>query len=168
MATEFRKATPMDVEKAWMVLDGARRHMIEIGRHQWTQQYPSRDNVVKDIDGGHAYLLLEDKEVVAYAAVAVNGEPEYEHMHGKWISEQDYIMMHRLAVSMAHRGKGLARRYFDEVEHLAQVIDIHSIKVDTNYDNVEMLALLPRLGYEYCGEVEYGIKGKRLAFEKLI
>lgn len=165
---EFRKATPNDVEEAWTVLDKARHFMLAHGRKQWTAEYPSRQNVVSDVMGGHAYILIVDGEIAAYAMLAVNGEPEYAHFQGTWLSEQDYVVIHRLAVSPNHRGKGLAKRFFQEVEQLAVSHNIHSIKVDTNFDNVEMLDLLPRLGYTYCGEVHYGPKGDRMAFEKLI
>ena len=78
------------------------------------------------------------------------------------------MVIHRLAVSPRHRGHGLSKRLFHEAEKWAASQGIHSIKVDTNYDNVEMLNILPHLGYTYCGQIHYGAKGDRKAFEKLI
>jgi hypothetical protein len=49
--------------------------------------------------------------------------------------------------------------------------NVSSIKVDTNYDNVEMLALLLRLDFLLCGKVYYDRAGEhieRLAFEKVL
>src|SRR3712207_8173208 len=42
---------------------------------------------------------------------------------------------------------------------------VNSIKIDTNYDNVQMLSMMKSMGYTACGEVDYGDKGMRLAFE---
>ena len=47
-------------------------------------------------------------------------------------------------------------------------IAIHSIKIDTNNDNVEMLGMLQQLGFTYCGIINYDKNKQRLAFEKLI
>lgn len=164
----FRKATTADLEEAWTLLDTARNLMLTNGRKQWTKDYPSRELIENDIAGGDAYILTVDGEVAAYAKLAVNGEPEYAHLEGSWLSEQDYVVIHRLAVSPRHRGHGLSKRLFHEAEKWAALQGAHSIKVDTNYDNVEMLNILPHLGYTYCGQIHYGAKGDRKAFEKLI
>ena len=50
--------------------------------------------------------------------------------------------------------------------HLAALRGVHSIKVDTNYDNFYMQHLLRSLGFTYCGDVIYP-QGSRLAYEKV-
>ncbi|MFR5270511.1 MAG: GNAT family N-acetyltransferase [Hoylesella buccalis] len=95
----FRKATTADLEEAWTLLDTARNLMLTNGRKQWTKDYPSRELIENDIAGGDAYILTVNGEVAAYAKLAVNGEPEYAHLEGSWLSEQDYVVIHRLAVS---------------------------------------------------------------------
>lgn len=100
----FRKATTADLEEAWTLLDTARNLMLTNGRKQWTKDYPSRELIEDDIIGGDAYILTVDGEVAAYAKLAVNGEPEYAHLEGSWLSEQDYVVIHRLAVSPITEG----------------------------------------------------------------
>ncbi len=164
----FRQATLSDFNGAWTALDNARNMMISIGRKQWSASYPSQEILLCDIREGHGYVLVSGEEVLAYAAVALNGEPLYDDLDGHWLSESDYMVVHRLAVNTSHRGEGLSKRYFAEVENWAKSIGVNSIKVDTNHDNVEMLNMLPKIGYVYCGEVDYGVKGKRMAYEKLL
>lgn len=164
----FRLATERDFEGAWRVVDEARNLMLSIGRRQWTEAYPSREGIHSDICGGNAYVITQSKKVVAYGAVVVNGEPKYEEIIGKWLSGGDYMVVHRLAVLPGERGKGLAKAFFNGVESLCKGLNIKSIKIDTNYDNVEMLHLLPKLGYVNCGEIDYDEKGMRIAFEKLL
>ena len=70
-----------------------------------------------------------------------------------------------MAVASDSQCRGVARRFFAAVENLAVSKGIFSFRVDTNYDNVRMLRLLDRLGFEYCGKINYE-SGERMAFEK--
>ncbi len=187
----FRKATQADTDACWEVVDAARNHMIAIGRKQWDELYPSREIITRDILGGNAYLLerknapfaSEEKQaapnepdstanlqadnsmIVAYAVIVKNGEPQYEHLQGTWLSNGDYLVIHRLAVCPKLENQGLARQLFSYTETLALQQGVRSIKIDTNYDNGGMLHLMQALGYTYCGEIFYP-RGQRMAFEK--
>jgi GNAT superfamily N-acetyltransferase len=164
----FRQASIEDLGGAWRVVDDARNKMIEIGRHQWTADYPSIEHLRADISLGHAFIIADGDEIVAYGAVAEDGEPEYENIIGRWLSLGHYMVVHRLAVSPACQGRGLSKHFFTDVEDLCRQRGIHSIKVDTNYDNVQMLGIMSKLGYEKCGEIDYHERGMRIAFEKLL
>ena len=165
---KFREATLSDFIGAWKVLRMARDMMLKAGRHQWTAEYPCAKNVMEDITSHQAYVLEAEGEIVGYVVAAKNGEPKYNDIQGRWLSEQDYFVLHRLAISPTVRGKGLAKRIFHEVENLCISQAIHSIKIDTNNDNVEMLGMLQRLGFTYCGIINYDKNKQRLAFEKLV
>ncbi len=164
----FRKATIEDFEACWAVLDAARWQMIRIGRKQWTPEYPNREVLGTDIAAGAGCLIEEDGRVVAYGAVYKNGEPEYERLRGEWLSNGDYLVVHRLAVDPQYERRGIARGFFLDVERLALSMGIFSIKVDTNYDNAGMQHILMTSGYAHCGEVTYPVSGERLAYEKLL
>lgn len=164
----FKMATESDFHKAWKVEDDARGMMLVIGRTQWTAEYPSKDMILSDITYRRAYVISDGDEVVAYGVVEVGGEPRYDKLIGQWLTNGRYVVVHRLAVSVNHRRQGVSRTFFNEVERLCVSLGICSVKIDTNHDNVEMLSLLPRLGYSYCGEVDYGERGMRMAFEKVV
>lgn len=51
------------------------------------------------------------------------------------------------------------------LEDFAKSHQVYSIKVDTNFDNLAMLAILEKLGYTYCGEVIFR-ENFRKAYEK--
>lgn len=104
--------------------------------------------------------------VAAYGAVVFDGEPAYDALEGRWLSVQPYVAVHRLAVAPGFAGKGLAQRFLEETASLAASAGIRSFKVDTNHDNVQMLHVLDKLGFAFCGMVRY--ESPRLAFEKLI
>lgn len=164
----FRQANLQDFDACWRLIDVARWKMMADGRHQWTAEYPSRELIIADIKSGEAYVLTDEDGVKTYGVVAQNGEPAYEQYTAEWLSRGDYMVIHRLAVSPDARGKGLAKQFFQGVEAMCRQQNIHSIKVDTNHDNREMRGLLQRLGFVECGKIDYGPRGMRLAFERVL
>lgn len=105
--------------------------------------------------------------VVAYGAVVFDGEPAYEAIEGAWLTDGDYVVLHRMAVANGEKGRGVATEFMRRVEAMACGRGTGSMRVDTNFDNRYMLRMLGRLGFVYCGKVRYR-SGERLAFEKTL
>lgn len=105
--------------------------------------------------------------VVAYGAVVFDGEPAYEAIEGAWLTDGDYVVLHRMAVADGEKGRGVATEFMRRVEAMACGRGTGSMRVDTNFDNRYMLRMLGRLGFVYCGKVRYR-SGERLAFEKTL
>lgn len=163
----FRKAGEGDVAAATSILRTAARRMLAEGKRQWTESYPGEANVRTDIECGNGYVLECEGTVAGYGAVVFSGEPAYNDLDGEWFTDGPYVVVHRVAVSQEMKGKGLGRAFLEAVEDHARKQGVRSFRIDTNYDNEAMLGLLAKLGFSYCGEVEYE-SGKRKAFEKLI
>lgn len=166
-ALMFRKAGTSDIPEISEILKKAVERMLAEGKRQWDENYPNETHVREDIGKGIGYVIENKGKVVGYGAVVFTGEPAYEHIDGKWLSSERYVVVHRLAVCQSVKGEGLGRAFMDAVEDFARSLGIHSFKIDTNFDNTAMLGLLARLGFAYCGEIHYE-KGSRKAFEKLI
>lgn len=164
---KFRKATQDDADKIWKILQQAIERRRLDGSLQWQNGYPNPETVNSDIQKQIGYVLTENDRVVAYCAVLLNDEPAYENIKGKWLSDGDFNVVHRVAVSDEVAGKGYATEIFRRIEDFSRQNGIFSVKVDTNFDNAAMLHILKKLGYSYCGEV-YLSGGVRKAFEKLI
>ena len=164
---KFRKATQDDADKIWKILQQAIERRRRDGSLQWQNGYPNPETVNSDIEKQIGYILTENDRVVAYCAVLLNDEPAYENIEGKWLSDGDFNVVHRVAVSDEVAGKGYATEIFRRIEDFSRQNGIFSVKVDTNFDNAAMLHILKKLGYSYCGEV-YLSGGVRKAFEKLI
>lgn len=163
----FRKAVESDIDQIWEVLQYAIARRKSDGSSQWQDGYPNPDAIRNDLNNDWAYVIADDEGVLAYAAVIFDGEPAYDDIEGKWLSTDDYVVLHRVAAAERSKGMGIATHFFKYVEELALSQNVHSIKVDTNFDNIAMLKILDRLGYQYCGEV-YFRGSARKAFEKLI
>ena len=164
---KFRKATQDDSDKILKILQQAIERRRLDNSQQWQNGYPNPETINSDIEKQIGYVLEENDNVVAYSAMILNDEPAYENIEGKWLSDGDFNVVHRLAVSDEVAGKGYATEIFRRIEDLSRQNGIFSIKVDTNFDNAPMLHLLKKLGYTYCGEV-YLAGGERKAFEKLL
>lgn len=167
MTMTLRKAVFSEAPIIWEILQQAIAQRKEDGSKQWQNGYPNEQIVRDDIASGSAHLLTDNKKVVAYAAIIFGIEPAYNDIKGKWLSNGDYVVVHRLATARAEKGKGIATKLFQLLEELCIEQEVYSIKVDTNFDNSAMLKLLDRLNYTYCGEVIIGGAARR-AYEKVI
>jgi GNAT superfamily N-acetyltransferase len=163
----LRLAKLSELDTIWEILQDAIAQRKRDGSEQWQQGYPNLETVTKDIQDGYGYVVEEDEEVVAYAAIIFGVEPNYAEIKGKWLSEGDYAVVHRVATAEAVKGKGVATQLFILIEELSRSKGIFSIKVDTNFDNQPMLRILEKLSYTYCGEIFFG-GATRMAFEKLL
>lgn len=164
---QLRKATITEVPVIWEILQYAIAQRKADGSQQWQDGYPNENSIRNDIDNGSAYVLKDNGTILLYAAVIFDKEPAYENIEGKWLTEGDYMVLHRVAASPLAKGKGIATQFFQIIEDLCVQNNVFSIKIDTNFDNVPMLKIIDRLGYTYCGEV-YFRGSARKAFEKVL
>lgn len=167
MDYNFRKALPTEKPQIWKILQQAIERRKQDGSKQWQDGYPNEEVIQKDIERGIGYILTKDNIVAGYTAVLFNDEPAYHDLKGKWLTNGDFAVMHRIAISDDFLGQGLAQQIMLATEQLAIENGIFSIKVDTNFDNIAMLRIFEKLGYTYCGEVTFR-GGVRKAFEKVL
>ncbi|WP_336514592.1 GNAT family N-acetyltransferase [Pollutibacter soli] len=163
----LRKADIAERSIIWNILQQAIEQRRLDGSEQWQQGYPNEQTVDDDIANGHGYVLIYENSIIAYAAIIFGIEQAYEEIEGKWLSNQDYVVIHRVAVSDSLKGKGIATLLFKKIEELSIEHGVYSIKVDTNFDNVPMLKIMDKLGYTYCGEVFFH-GAPRKAYEKIL
>lgn len=164
---QLRPAVTDELSAIWEIISYAIEKRRQEGSSQWQDGYPNPTVIQNDIDQHWAFVLLVDGKMVAYAALIKNFEPAYDEIVGQWLSSKEYYVVHRLAVSPDFVGKGWGKRMMKELESWVVKQMIFSIKLDTNFDNLSMLAILKDLQYKYCGKV-YFRGSERLAFEKLL
>ena len=163
----LRHATDADAGEAWRILDAARRRMLAAGKRQWSMEYPSPANVEADISAGTAIVAVDRSgRLSGYWSAPLTGESAYDGIDGRWLTDgEPYLTVHRLAVAPEALRRGVASEMMRRLENYAVDEGLHSIRIDTNYDNEAMLRMLDRLGYSGCGVVRYA-SGERMAFEK--
>ena len=164
---EFRKSTKSDITKIMDIVKQAQAYFKEQNIDQWQNNYPNEEVINNDIENGESYVMLENGNIIATTVISFTKETSYENiLDGKWITNGDYGVIHRIAVDNTHKGKGLSHKIIKYAEEVCKQNNIHSIKVDTHEDNILMQSLLKKNGFEYCGIVYLEDGGKRVAFEK--
>lgn len=166
---QMRQATLEDQTEIWHIIEEAKDMMRCSGRSQWHAGYPLPSHIENDIRSGHAYVLCLKGKPVFYGVIALNGEPEYARLSsGHWLTDGDYIVLHRMAVAESCRGTGLASLFLRQVEMMCRTMNVKSIRIDTQYDNEPMIRLLMKEGFEPCGIVTYPVNGERNVYEKIV
>lgn len=163
----LRKATLQEIPAIWEILQQAIARRKQDGSQQWQDGYPNEQSIHNDLANGSAYVLTDQDQIIAYAAIIFDIEPAYTDIQGKWLTNDRYVVIHRVATSNEVIGKGIATHLFRLIEDIALDSKVYSIKVDTNFDNIPMLKILDKLGYTYCGEVFFR-GAARKAFEKVL
>ena len=164
---ELRLAKIEDVEIIWRILQQAIAQRKKDGSDQWQNGYPNEQTVKEDIQNGNGYVLVSENKVIAYAAIIFGIEQTYIDIKGKWLSNDDCVVVHRVATEEGYKGKGIATQLFLLIEAFCIQKNIFSIKVDTNFDNLPMLRILEKLNYSFCGDIFFS-GASRLAFEKVL
>lgn len=163
----MRRAVAADLPAISGILKMAVTRMLSEGKKQWDESYPTESHARADLDAGRAWVLESEGKVAAYGAIVFDGEPAYDDLRGKWLTEDNYVVVHRIAVDLRRGRQGFGVAFMRAVEELARSNGVRSFRIDTNFDNHAMLGLLEKLGFTYCGDVTYE-RGWRMAFEKPI
>lgn len=166
---EFKKSVEADVDSIMKIIKQAQDYFKEKGINQWQNNYPNVEVISNDVAEKNSYVLLKNHEVVATAVVSFKGEKTYESIYeGKWISNKEYAVVHRIAVDNNHKGLGLSSQIIKNVEELCIEKGVSSIKVDTHEQNLSMQKLLRKNKFEYCGIIYLEDNSPRIAFEKIL
>jgi len=166
---EFRKAVESDVNNIINIIQQAQAYFKEHGINQWQDNYPSVETISNDIANKNGYVLLKDNNIVATAAVFFDKEKTYDSIYdGEWISNNEYVVIHRIAVDNNYKGLGVSSQIIKNVEQLCLNKGINSIKIDTHEENISMQKLLKKNKFQFCGIIYLEDKSKRIAFEKTL
>ena len=163
----FREAKISELDIIWGIFKSAIKRRKEDGSNQWQDGYPNLEVLKKDIEKGEGFVVVIDNTIAGYTAILINDEPAYSKIEGKWLTNTDFVVFHRVAISDSFHGLGLARKIIEEIEAFALNNNIFSVKADTNHDNFAMLHIFNKMGYRFCGKV-YFRGSPRNAYEKVL
>ena len=167
MDYHFRPAKYSEASQIWQILKDAIKRRKKDGSNQWQDGYPNMEVVKSDIENKIGFVLTQNDTIIGYTAVIINDEPDYINIEGRWLSDQDFVVYHRVAVSEEFLAKGMAKKMIKLIEQYALSKNIYSLKADTNHDNIPMMKIFEKLGYSFCGIV-YIRKSPRRAYEKVL
>ena len=166
---EFRQANISDLDQIMEIIELSKKYLKETKVDQWQDGYPAKEDLRRDIESGNSYVLTNKDEIVATTVISLDGESTYNSIfNGEWITNEEYIVMHRVAVHDKYKGKGIFKELIKEAESLALNKGISSIKIDTHRDNISMQRAVVKNDFKRCGIIYLEDGSERIAFEKVL
>ncbi len=151
--------------QAMEIIDMGKAHLKEQGIDQWDNDYPLKIDLKEDIEAENGYFFKDGDEILGYLCIDFQGEPAYETLQDSWVSEEPYVVVHRLAFHQNARGKKLISRLFALVEALSRQKSLHYFRIDTHSHNKKMIHILENYGFQERGVVRYE-DCERIGFDK--
>ena len=170
----IRELKPNDKESVLAIWSEGRSFLKEKGVSQWQRgDYPGEDAFLDDLAENRGRVVVSESTVVAVFAFTLTPELSYTTLKGSWKTEEgEYLTIHRTAVKMEEKGKGLMGIILSYAMEEAARNKKKSVRIDTHKDNKTMQRSLEKNGFENMGELTL-LSGseegdKRLGYEKLV
>ena len=80
-------------------------------------------------------------------------DENYYEIDGKWLTNDTYASIHRIAIKNSHHHKKIGIKMLLEAEEIVKQNNIYSIKIDTHKINIPMKKTIEKSGYTYCGVI---------------
>lgn len=154
--TVLRLATAADLPAILAIVRDVVPLMQASGNLQWSADYPNEEVFRRDIAQGQLWVAELNGQVAAVAALTHDQDAEYAQ--ADWDAAEDALVTHRLAVSPAAQGQGLAEALLRQAEVLALEEGLKTVRLDTNSENQATQKLFPKLGYRFAGEITLGFR----------
>ncbi len=166
---ELRLAENIDKNIILQFYREGSQKLKEEGVDQWQKDKIPNLDKFEDLIRNDELYVLEDNGQVVSTVIIKKYDCDYEdNMTGKWISNYDYIAIHRVATGNKYRSKGYGKSVLLFCEDYAKRNNIKSLRIDTHRNNKSMQRLIKRLNYTYCGIVYINGTDERFAFEKIL
>jgi ribosomal protein S18 acetylase RimI-like enzyme len=152
----IRRATVADLPAIVALVHAVVPLMNASGNFQWTTEYPNEGVFRQDIAQNHLWVAEQTGLLLGVAALTQDQDAEYAD--ADWDVTEPALVTHRLAVSPLAQGKGVAQALLAQAEQEAIALGLHSLRVDTNSENVATQRLFPKLGYRFAGEIKLAFR----------
>jgi len=168
MTFDYHKVSIDEINRVMEIIEDARELLKLEGNGQWQFGYPNRNDLIDDINLSRLYGVYFNDILISVCAIS-GYEEAYHHLYeGKWLSNLEYLVMHRVAISKDYRGKGLGHHIFYLFDEVSKEMGIKSLRIDTHENNHIMRHLMESHGFIYCGKVILPPNKDRVVYEKII
>lgn len=154
-----------EIDIAMEIINDAKRHLKQLGINQWQSGYPDYNCIRQDVEDQKGFFVVDENRIWGYLCIDYNGEPAYSHLNGKWLSEEKYVVVHRMAFMEEARGKGISDTVLCLVEEMSRKKGVYSFRVDTDGNNYKMQHILKKNGFTYRGTIWFD-NSEKIAFDK--
>ena len=157
---EVRNTVMANLDEVMDIYANGRQIMRTSGNpNQWGDDKPYREQIINDINIGNSYVVVSDGVICGVFAFILGEDPTYAYIEGKWLNDEPYGTIHRIAT--AGKVKGILKT---AVEY--GFTKVNNVRVDTHHDNMIMQHLLEKNGFTYCGVIYLEDGDPRKAYQK--
>ena len=164
----IRKAKIDDLKQIMVIINEAKLRLRKSGLMQWNVgNYPNKDTFLNDIKNDSLFVY-EDKIITGVMCCIKENNLSYLNIEGKWLNQDNYMVIHRIAVKEEYLGQGIAKKLINHAINYAQNNNSTSIKIDTHPKNIPMNNLINSLIFTFCGIIKLTdtqIEPERKAYE---
>lgn len=158
----IRHSQPTDMESLLAMYAHSKSIMRASGNMlQWAGDYPSRQDIIKDMDRNVSFVMEQNGQWVGTFAFIIGEDPTYAQIYeGSWPEGSGtYGTIHRIAKApqSQHIMEECLRWCFRQID---------CVRVDTHADNKIMQHLLEKSGFSYCGIIYVADGTPRKAYQK--
>lgn len=148
----IRRGTLADIKKCKSIAQACGNELRSLGIDQWTEEYPSEEILIQDIEKNELFVLEIDQEVIGMIVLNEVQDPEYAFIEWTPPKDSKNLVVHRLAVNPTFQGKGYAQQLMTFAEDFAKSNDYFSIRLDTFSQNKRNQKFYEQRGYKRKGE----------------
>ena len=159
----IRPTTYADIEALMAIFAHARAQMAADGNpNQWGDGYPSREQLMSDIQRGVSYIVEHNTHPCATFVFIIGDDPTYHYIEdGQWLDNtQPYGTIHRIASNGQQPG------IFPFVLHWCSA-QCPNIRIDTHQDNARMIHLIEQAQFTRCGIIYTRNNTPRIAYQRV-
>lgn len=150
----IRKASINDLKCALRIYEDAIEKFAIEKTFQWEKGYPPNEESFRnDFINNEIYVALMDEKIVGVMTFLLNGEDDYLEIDGKWLNDEKYLTIHRIAVAKEYYGKGIGYLLIKFAKDYCLNNSFNSIRIDTHALNFDMQKMLSRNGFTRCGVI---------------
>ncbi len=154
-------AQPTDLPRLIQLFQNAKTYLDQQKIFQWTDTYPSKTNIEKDLKDKTLYVLKNNEALMS--AVTLNEEQDIEYQSIDWkFRGEKILVIHRLVVDPIHQRRGYAKQIMDFAEDFGSRHNYDAIRLDTYTQNKVSFEFYKKRNYISRGAVFFS--GRRFPF----
>ena len=142
-----------DLDSIFSVINDCKESMRLSGHQQWPDHHPSREVVAMGVQSGAHFVAVDGEEILG--GMLLNNSQDEQYKQVEWrVNEGSPFIVHRLAISPNHQGRGVAKKLMVFAEEFAKSHGSTAIRLDTYAGNGVSNRFYENLGYLKVGTIK--------------
>ena len=144
-----------EIDDVLRIYSEAAEQMTKDGCLTWKNGYPNRNMAIEDIEDKAMYGAYDDEgDILGLLTLNNKVDPVYDDL--RWeTGDKPFLVIHRLAVSLKGKGKGIGSMLIDFSVEKARKHGCSSVRLDAYHKNWRAKRLYESKGFVDVGIVQF-------------